>query len=106
MSTPEQTNTPLKSTLSNDPDMVELVQFFVDEMSDRAESIRAAADENDLGRLRVVAHQLKGSGAGYGFEPISNAADAVEQLIDTQAEADNLRAQVDELINLCRRASV
>ena len=89
--------------------MAELVQFFVDEMKDRIDSIQTAAMQNDLGQLRVVAHQLKGSGSGYGFEPISRSATALEQLIDSgdvAADAETVRAQVDELIDLCRRATV
>ena len=100
---------PLQSTLSSDPDMAELVQFFVDEMNDRVDSIQSAAEANDLGQLRVVAHQLKGAGAGYGFEPITNSAASLEALIDASdptADAQQLRQQVDELIDLCRRASV
>lgn len=100
---------PLQSTLSSDPDMAELVQFFVDEMNDRIDAIQSAAQGNDLGQLRVVAHQLKGAGSGYGFEPITNSAASLEQLIDAAdaaPEADQLRQQVDELIDLCRRASV
>lgn len=99
---------PLRSSLSADPDMVDLVQDFVEEMAERLASINAAARENDLGTLRTVAHQLKGSAAGYGFTPISSCAASLEQLIDATgpaAEVNSLREQVDELINLCRRAS-
>lgn len=100
---------PLRSVHASDPDMAELVAFFVEEMADRVEVIRNAATENDLGRLRVVAHQLKGAGTGYGFEPISRSAAALEQLIDSvdhDGSIDDLSQQVDELIGLCRRASV
>lgn len=100
---------PLQSTLANDPDMVELVEFFVEEMGNRVDSITTAAQENDLGQLRTVAHQLKGAATGYGFEPISDSAATLEKLIDESgpsAELANLGQQVDELIDLCRRASL
>lgn len=113
MSTPEQSNdpqaaAPLKSTLSSDPDMVELVEFFVQDMNERIDTIQNAAQENNVGQLRIVAHQLKGAATGYGFAPISRSAAALEKLIDSAgptAEANSLRTQVDELIDLCRRAS-
>lgn len=101
--------TPLRSTLTSDPDMAELVQFFVQEMGERVASIDAAACENDLGQLRTVAHQLKGSAGGYGFMPISQCAATLEKLIDASGPAthvETLREQVDALIELCRRATV
>ncbi len=101
--------TPLRSTLASDPDMVELVEFFVEEMADRVQAISGAADTNDLGQLRTVAHQLKGAGAGYGFAPITETAGALERLIDESgpaAEVESMREQVDALIDLCRRATV
>lgn len=88
--------------------MVELVEFFIDEMDDRVDSINSAAQQNDLGRLRTVAHQLKGAAAGYGFAPISACAGELEQLIDASGpatEVTNFRDQVDALIDLCRRVS-
>lgn len=100
---------PLRSTLSDDPDMVELVEFFVDEMGERIDTIITAAAGNDLGQLRTVAHQLRGAAAGYGFEPISDSAATLERVIDASdpaAEVDSMREQVDDLIELCRRASL
>jgi HPt (histidine-containing phosphotransfer) domain-containing protein len=88
--------------------MVELVQFFVDEIDDRITTIRTTAQTDDITGLRTVAHQLKGAATGYGFEPISQTAGELERLID---ETDALEVtgaiqqQVDALIELCRRAS-
>lgn len=107
--TPSAPDTPLVSTLANDPDMAELIEFFVTEINDRIDSIASASEQNDLGQLRTVAHQLKGAATGYGFAPISDSAANLEQLIDTSGpatEVDHLREQVDELINLCQRVSL
>ena len=103
------TTAPLQSTLSSDPDMAELVEFFVDEMADRVATIRSAAEQNDLGQLRVVAHQLKGAGTGYGFEPITVSAGTLEQMIKEAgpaAETASFQSQIDDLISLCSRATV
>ena len=100
---------PLVSTLAKDPDMAELVQFFVDEIDARVGTIQSAAEGNDIVGLRTVAHQLKGAATGYGFEPISNTAGELERLIDVTEPPEvtqTIQAQVDELIELCRRASV
>lgn len=105
---PTDNTAPLRSTLSGDPDMAELITFFVDEMGERVGTIQAAADGNDIGQLRVFAHQIKGAAAGYGFEPISAKAAELEDRIAASdpATVDDVRRQIDELIDLCRRASV
>lgn len=100
---------PLLSTFADDPDMAELIGFFVDEMADRVTTIRDAEDKQDLNQLRMIAHQLKGSGAGYGFETITQSAGKLEQLIDLNnpdVSVDSLRSQIDDLVSLCSRASV
>lgn len=106
---PNTSRTPLQSTLADDADMAELVQFFVQEMADRVQAIRNAAQQNDVAQLRTIAHQLKGAAGGYGFSPISQSAAELEALIDSANpghELTSLRSQVDELIELCRRASM
>ena len=58
------TTTPLVSTLAGDPDMAELVQFFVQEIDERIDTIQTTAQAKDIAGLRTVAHQLKGRGGG------------------------------------------
>jgi HPt (histidine-containing phosphotransfer) domain-containing protein len=106
---PTQQTAPLISTLASDPDMIELVEFFVEEIDDRINTIQASAQADDMAGLRTVAHQLKGAAGGYGFEPISHTAAELERLIDaTEADkvSEAIQQQVDELIGLCRRASL
>lgn len=105
----EPTSVPLVSTLANDPDMVELVQFFVDEIDDRIATIQMTSQADDIAGLRTIAHQLKGAATGYGFESISETAGELERLIDATDALEvtgAIQQQVDELIELCRRASV
>lgn len=99
---------PLVSTMASDPDMVELVAFFVEEIEERINTIQKTASTNDIVGLRTIAHQLKGAATGYGFEPISQTAAEVERLIDTTESlevTDAIQQQVDELIGLCQRVS-
>ncbi|MGB0768257.1 MAG: Hpt domain-containing protein [Phycisphaeraceae bacterium] len=89
--------------------MVELVEFFVEEIGEKIDTIRTASLQNDFDTLQTVAHQLKGAAAGYGFAPISSTAAVLEAHLkeDRPAEpSDELKRQVDELIGLCRRVSM
>lgn len=102
-------NDPLVSTLASDPDMVELIQFFIEEIDERIETLQETSQSKDVAGLRTIAHQLKGAGAGYGFEPISDLAGELERLIDVAeppAITQDILQQVDDLIDVCRRVSV
>jgi HPt (histidine-containing phosphotransfer) domain-containing protein len=98
----------LRSEFANDPDMIELVQEFVQDLPTRAETLTKHLQASEYSDLRRVAHQIKGAAGGYGFAPISVSAGKVEKLLQSelnQANLQDLRDQVAELVGLCRRAS-
>jgi HPt (histidine-containing phosphotransfer) domain-containing protein len=85
--------------------MREIVEFFVNDLSARMESICDALEHEDRARLKTLAHQLKGAAGGYGFPTIGVAAGAVErELLGTQADLASLQDKVEDLIRLCRSA--
>ncbi len=97
---------PVRSEFSDDPDMRELVEVFVDEMPDRIEAIQNTWSEQDLEGLRQIAHQLKGASGGYGFSPLGDVAMELEYSIRETAEIDEIRQHVDELVDMCNRVSL
>jgi HPt (histidine-containing phosphotransfer) domain-containing protein len=103
---PMNTNqSPLVSEFAGDPDMAELVEDYVMHLPERAAAISAACASEKLDDLRTLAHQVKGSAGGYGFTPITEQAAQVEALLHSNAELEEIRKQVDALIDLCNRAS-
>ena len=106
---PKPSTNPLRSQLAGDPDMAELIDLFVEELPKRIDSVVEAWRARELGTLQRLAHQLKGASAGYGFPTIGSAAAKVEDNIRArppeQVELDQLGANVNQLIDLCRRAA-
>ena len=98
--------TPLLSEFADDPEMVELVELFVAEMPMKVTSLRKAFDEQSLTDLTRLAHQLKGAAAGYGFPTIGEVASELEGAAKATEDVSRLRAQLDELLDLCNRASM
>jgi signal transduction histidine kinase/CheY-like chemotaxis protein/HPt (histidine-containing phosphotransfer) domain-containing protein len=93
---------PVRSTLSDDPEIGDLIGRFVTKMPGYADSLEAAAGDHD--ELRSLTHQLKGAAGGYGFTIISEAAGALEaELRTSQPSTDRVRDHLDALIGLCRR---
>lgn len=94
----------LVSTLADDPDMVELLDSYVDDLQQRAQTLEKLASANDRAALASLSHQIKGSAGGYGFMPITDQAAIVEKQALAQSQAEDLQRSVDDLIALCRRA--
>lgn len=97
----------LRSTFADDPDMQELIDLFIGDLSERINLITASAQAADYDRLRTVAHQLKGAAAGYGYAPIGDAARELEltlKLGEPPFDEQTIRKYTDELISICRKA--
>jgi HPt (histidine-containing phosphotransfer) domain-containing protein len=96
-------SSPLRSSFADDPDMAELVEYFVEEVPARLQSLRDLCESGDREGVQRIAHQLKGACAGYGFETVGLAAAKVEQPLKEDASLDDVREQIDELTDLLRR---
>ena len=93
------------STLGDDdPDLQEIVRQFVRDLPDRSSAMLRAAQTSDTETLKRLAHQLKGAGGSYGFPGITEAAASVEQALADGLDDAVLRARVEALASLCRRA--
>jgi HPt (histidine-containing phosphotransfer) domain-containing protein len=96
---------PLLSDFAGDPEMGELIEYFLEQLPAHVDKIVTAVETGDARTLGTIAHQLKGSGAGYGFAPITSSAATLEDAVrGGEADIDVLRAKVDDLIQLCQRA--
>ncbi len=95
----------LVSEFADDADLADLIQAFVEDLPAQASAIQQAMTEADLEVLRLLAHQLKGSGGTYGFPSITEAAIALEERVQAEADLDKLGQSVTELADLCRRAA-
>lgn len=98
---------PIKSTLSNDPDMIELIQMYVEEMPERIAELERSWQGTRLDELTRFAHQLKGASAGYGFEQVGDAAAKLEQTLRLGIpDMERIKTELDELVSLCGRTIV
>ena len=94
---------PIHSSLADDADLGELVELFVAEMPERLERLLVQAQQGDWLEVARLAHQLKGAAGSYGFEPVSPAAARVEAAVMGHCPEGQIRAALDELIEMCRR---
>jgi len=66
--------------------IADLVPRYLEARRHETVTIQTLLDAPDLGALRVIGHQLKGSGQGYGFREITLLGAQMEDA----AEAGNL----------------
>lgn len=97
---------PIGSELVNeDASFADLVIHFVDGLGTRLNAMEDAIREADFEALRVAAHQLKGSGGGYGYPVLTERAAAIEHCAKSQELMDCQKA-VNELKEICERVVV
>jgi CheY-like chemotaxis protein len=95
---------PLISTLQDDPSLAELIDGFVQDLHDQTAWLQRKLEEGDIEALGRLARQLKGSAGSFGFEPISEAAAALEAGVAASLPASELGDIVQRLIDLGIRA--
>ncbi len=98
----------LRSQFAGDPEMLDLIRVFLDELPARVSSIRASLDAGRASDLMRLAHQLKGAAGGYGYPTIGDAAGRVEEdlkrVSSVGGELEGIRGAIDELLMLCQSA--
>lgn len=79
---------PIRSLLEDDPDFLDIVQDFANQIPERIRRLDELHRQGDHEELQRLAHQLKGGAGGVGFPQISDVASALEQAVKTGAEPD------------------
>ncbi len=78
----------IQSQFAADPDMTEVIDAFVARLPAAIAAMSEALGNNCFEELRRLAHQLKGSGGGYGYPSLTDQALRLEQA----AKADDVEA--------------
>jgi len=101
----EKPKDPIPSDLvSQDGSFADLVQEFIDGLGGRMAEMETAVSNGDYQALKRLAHQLKGSGGGYGYPDLTNLAAEIEQhalsegLAACQQALDELKILVSRVV--------
>lgn len=88
----------LYSNLAGDPDFSDLLREFVNNLSQRQQSLRECLDKNQTERLTRIIHQLKGACGGYGFPTLTDAACIIEDQLRQGRSLDEIRDEIELFI--------
>ncbi|HEY4330087.1 MAG TPA: ATP-binding protein [Phycisphaerae bacterium] len=78
------------------------LDIYIKELPTRVRDMEGCLAHNDLQRLSNEVHKLKGTGGLYGLMPITDAAGRVEKLLGQEVEAEAIKREVMELIDILR----
>lgn len=87
-----------------DPDFADLVPGFLENRRAEIEVIRNASETGDFQEIKRLGHGMKGAGAGYGFQVITDIGKNLEDAAaseDVQAIQSELR-RLDEYLSNVR----
>jgi len=88
-----------------DASFADIVTQFVAGLSERLTRMENAIRQADFDALRMAAHQLKGSGGGYGYPILTERATQLEKYARSHA-LDQCADALAELKEICRRVVV
>ena len=88
-----------------DPDLKDLIPGFLRNRHDDVVTLRAALERSDWETLRRLGHRLRGSGGGYGFDPITDMGESLEAAAKRQDPAA-IRKATDDLATYLERIVV
>jgi CheY-like chemotaxis protein len=95
---------PLLSTVADQPDMLIVLPKYVSSLKELANELQSQLETDNLQKLRHNCAALKGNATKYGFATIAEVAGKATHLIDTTLTVSGCASQVQQLIDLCRRA--
>ena len=98
------------SSSAEQQQFVQLQKLYIQSLPTKKEDIASAleaakqdiANEQLLADLKMLVHRLAGSGGGYGFTQLSQAAREMELTIEDTETGDSVWSSVDEaFVKLC-----
>lgn len=93
------------SSMNKDDEMLPLIEEFVNTLGPLTMRLRRANADNDLSLISSICQNLKGAGAGYGFDGITTLARyAIESLGNAENDAESVRKTVNDLVGMLRKA--
>jgi PAS domain S-box-containing protein len=100
--TAEDDTSPIRSELADDETISGILGAFVDGLLEKIQDMRKALDASAMEDLERFAHQLKGSGGGYGYPMLTEAAEALESAAKVQ-DVEAMESGLVVLERLCER---
>lgn len=88
-----------------DVEIEDLVPIFLRNQLEDVESIVEACEQSDYEKIRVLGHNMKGTGSAYGFDAISEIGASLEQSAK-EGNSEKVRMLAEEVSVYLERIEV
>ena len=88
--------------LADDAEFMEIVNLYVSELPDKISRLETALQDSKWAQLQSIVHNLKGTGASYGYDVITQIATPLNDNLK-QNVLDNVEQQTHHLIEVCQQ---
>jgi len=85
-----------KITVRIDPDLADLIPDFLEGRRQDVAAILKSLEQNDTETIRILGHNMKGCGGGYGFDAITDLGRSLEQAAKT-GDVEEIKKKAAEL---------
>lgn len=88
-----------------DPDIEEIIPGFLENRWADVGTINTGLEQGDFEIIRILGHDMKASGGGYGFDPITHIGAGLEQAAKDRKQ-EEIRRLVGDLTSYLERVEV
>lgn len=94
-----------KLVIQVDKDLEDIAPGYLENRKKDVILLPKALDRDDFDSLKVIGHRMKGSGAGYGFEKISDIGNLIEQAAVAK-DRQSIREGIGQLVDYLDKIEV
>ena len=77
----------------------------MEDMKDEVKRFQSALHDKDFGKIKMLAHRIRGSGGSYGFDEITSIGARMEEGA-TNSDSDSVQKIISELKSYLERVKV
>ncbi len=94
-----------KIIIKVDPEIADLIPGFLTNREKDIEQMESYLEAKNFEEIERLGHSMKGSGAGYGFDGISEIGKSIE-VAGKEQNIENIKKGVEDLKNYLRRVKI
>ncbi len=92
-------------TVAVDVDIIDLIPGYLENRWGDVHTIRSALQDGDFETIRRLGHSMKGSGGGYGLDPVTDMGSGLEEAAKAE-DADAAWQWLEKLEGFLQRVKV